>query len=99
MTESSVQDPPELEVRKPIAPPRVEHDLAWGRPIEDRGFEAVETTGGLIAGLVVGSFVAGPIGAAVGGVAGAAGGFLAGEALERHVGRVAETTDATDADA
>jgi hypothetical protein len=98
MAESSARDPAELEVDAHAASPRVERDLLWGRPIEDRGFEVVETTGGLIAGLVVGSLVAGPIGAAVGGVAGATGGFLAGEALERRVGRVAQTTDASDGD-
>ena len=95
MTETSVQDPPSVDVPAPIAAPRVEHDLVWGRPVEDRGFETVEAAGGFAVGLAIGAIVAGPLGAAVGAVAGAAGGFMAGEALERKVGRVATTTDAT----
>ena len=68
----------------------------FGRPVEDRSFEVVETGAGLLVGAAVGAAVAGPIGAAVGGIVGAAGGFVAGEALERAEGRAAETTDATD---
>ena len=89
---------PAAEPRVPLAPPRVEHDLVYGRPVEDRGFEMVETGAGFAVGLAVGAMVAGPIGAAVGGVAGAAGGFVAGEALERRIGRAATTTDAVDED-
>jgi hypothetical protein len=73
----------------------VDDGVAWGRPLEDRGFEAVEAGAGFVAGLALGTAIAGPIGAAVGGVVGAAAGLIAGEALERHEGRAATTTDAT----
>ncbi len=69
--------------------------LVGGRPIEDRSFEAVETGIGVVAGMVIGSAIAGPIGAAAGGLVGAAAGFVAGEAVERAVGEAATTTDAT----
>lgn len=112
MTDTLIQDPPvdaeaptdvtADEEAAPKPPPLVHHahedDLVFGRPVEDRGFEAVETSLGMIAGAAVGAVVAGPIGAVVGGVAGAAGGFAAGEALERRVGRPAETIDATEDD-
>jgi hypothetical protein len=71
-----------------------------GRPIEDRSFELVEVGAAAAAGLAIGTVVAGPVGMVVGGVAGAAAGLLTGEALERHAGRAATTTDAaSDADA
>jgi hypothetical protein len=73
-----------------------EQDLILGRPVEDRGFEAVEAGVGFAAGLAIGTAVAGPIGAVVGGLVGLSGGIAAGEALERAVGRAATTTDATD---
>jgi len=72
-----------------------EPGLIAGRPVEDRGFEAVEACVGLAAGIAIGSAIAGPIGAAVGGIVGIAGGLATGEAVERSVGRVATTTDAT----
>jgi hypothetical protein len=110
MTDTLIQEPPvdaeaptdaiADEEATPKPPPLVhyahEDDLVFGRPVEDRGFEAVETSLGMIAGAAVGAVVAGPIGAVVGGVAGAAGGFAAGEALERRVGRPAETIDASE---
>ncbi len=71
-----------------------EPDLLFGRPIEDRSFEAVEAGAGLMTGLIVGTAVAGPVGTAVGGLVGVAVGIAAGEALERHEGRAATTTDA-----
>ena len=102
MTDTIAPDPvaPVAEVEEASLPaPRHivrDDDLVYGRPVEDRGFEAVETSLGLVAGIAVGAVVAGPIGAVVGGVAGAAGGFAAGEALERRIGRPAETIDATE---
>jgi hypothetical protein len=77
---------------------RVEQDLVFGRPWEDRSFEAVEASAGFAAGLAIGAAVGGPIGAAVGGLVGLTGGIAAGEALERAVGRAATTTDAGDQD-
>ena len=70
--------------------------LLGGRPVEDRSFEAVEVGAGAIAGLILGTAVAGPIGAAAGGLIGGAAALVAGEALERHEGRAAETTDAAE---
>jgi uncharacterized protein YcfJ len=70
--------------------------LFWGRPPEDRAFETVEAGVGAVAGLAIGTAVAGPIGAAVGGIVGGAAGLLAGEALERHEGRAAKTIDASE---
>lgn len=75
-----------------------EPGLVGGRPIEDRSFEAVETSLGLVAGLAVGTAVAGPVGAAVGGLIGAAAGLMAGEVVERAAGVAATTTDAVDED-
>lgn len=71
-----------------------EPGLILGRPVEDRGFEAVEVTIGIAAGLTIGSAVAGPIGTAVGGLIGAAAGIVAAESLERAVGPAATTTNA-----
>ena len=71
-----------------------EQGLIMGRPAEDRGFEAVETSIGIVTGLVVGTAVAGPVGAAVGGVIGAAAGLMGGEAVERAAGKPATTMDA-----
>jgi hypothetical protein len=80
----------------PVEPEELdEPGLIAGRPVEDRGFEAVEACVGLAAGIAIGSVIAGPIGAAVGGIVGVAGGIVTGEAVERSVGRVATTTDAT----
>lgn len=85
-----------IEPERPASPHVNTGGSVFGRPVEDRGFEVVETGAGLLVGAAVGAAVAGPIGAAVGGIVGAAGGFAAGEALERAEGRAAETTDATD---
>lgn len=74
---------------------RDEQDLILGRPVEDRGFEAVEASVGFAAGLAIGTAVAGPIGALVGSLVGVTGGIAAGEALERAVGLAATTTDAS----
>jgi uncharacterized protein YcfJ len=68
-----------------------------GRPVEDRSFEVVEASAGMVAGLVLGTAVGGPVGMAVGGLVGAAAGLAAGEALERHEGAAAASTDATEA--
>ncbi len=73
-----------------------ESGLVAGRPIEDRSFELVEVAAGAAAGLLIGTAVAGPIGTVVGGVAGAAAGLFTGEAVERHAGRAATTTNAAD---
>ncbi len=75
---------------------RDERDLLFGRPWEDRSFEAVEAGVGFAAGLALGTAVAGPVGAIVGSLVGLTGGIAAGEALERAVGRAATTTDAGD---
>jgi hypothetical protein len=64
------------------------------RPIEDRSFEAVETTVGIVCGVVVGMVIAGPIGGVVGGVIGAGIAFVAAEAVERSQGLASLTTDA-----
>jgi len=74
----------------------IEDNLILGRPVEDRGFEAVEAGLGALAGIAVGAAIAGPVGAAVGGIVGVAAGVAAGEAVERQVGRAAETTCAVD---
>jgi hypothetical protein len=70
-----------------------------GRPADDRALEIVEGGIGAAAGLALGTMVAGPIGAAVGIVVGATAGFLAGELLERRMGRVTTTTNAEPAEA
>ncbi len=89
----------------PVEPPRdvetlreapIEDGLIGGRPVEDRSFEAVEVGASAMAGLIVGAAVGGPIGAVAGGLIGGAAGLAAGEALERHEGRAAETTDTVD---
>jgi hypothetical protein len=66
-----------------------------GRPPDDRALEVVEGGIGMAAGLAVGTALAGPIGTVVGGIVGAAAGIAAGELLERRVGRVTTTTNAT----
>lgn len=71
-----------------------EPGLVMGRPVEDRSFEVVEAGLGMVAGVAIGTALGGPVGAAAGGLVGAAAGFVAGEALERHEGRAAATTDA-----
>jgi hypothetical protein len=81
-----------------LAPAPLEDGLLAGRPVEDRAFEVVEGSVGLAAGALIGGVIAGPIGAAIGGMIGVAGGVVAGEALERHEGHAAETTDADPAD-
>ena len=91
MTQTIAPPDPALDTE---APP--DEILIAGRPVEDRSFEAVEAGAGLLTGLLVGTAVAGPIGAAVGGLVGVAAGFAAGEALERHEGRAATTTDASE---
>jgi len=70
--------------------------LIAGRPVEDRSFEAVEVGAGAVAGLILGTAVGGPIGAAAGGLIGGAAALVVGEALERHEGRAAQTTDTVD---
>lgn len=88
----------EMRVDEPVPSRADEGDepgLVGGRPVEDRGFEAVEAGVGLAAGIAIGSMIAGPVGAAVGGLVGAAGGIATGEVVERAMGRVATTTDAT----
>ncbi|HEX7951232.1 MAG TPA: hypothetical protein VF494_12845 [Candidatus Limnocylindrales bacterium] len=95
MTETIVREPKQQET--PVRyREREEPDLLFGRPVEDRSFEAVEATAAFAAGLAIGTAVAGPVGAVVGGIVGLTGGIAAGEALERAVGRAATTTDATD---
>lgn len=92
---------PEAPAPEAPAPGRDEPEpyLVLGRPIEDRSFEAVEAGAGMVAGLVLGTAVAGPVGTAVGGLLGAAAGLVAGEAVERRAGRAATTTDAAESDA
>jgi len=98
---SLLSEPPETAVERPVPilgePERSgeagEPGIIMGRPVEDRGFEAVDTGLGMAVGLAIGTAVAGPIGAAVGGLAGAAAGLLAGEAIERAAGPAATTTD------
>ena len=65
-----------------------------GRPADDRALEIVEGGIGAAAGLALGTLLAGPLGAAVGIVVGGAMGFIAGEVLERRMGRVTTTTNA-----
>ncbi len=89
MTETTEMRELDEELEEPL-----DEALVGGRPVEDRSFEAVEAGVGLAAGVAIGAAIAGPIGAAAGGVVGAAAGFLAGEALERHEGLAAKTTDA-----
>jgi hypothetical protein len=98
MTPSAVQERPSPEIDATPAEPDywIERDMLLGRPLEDRGFEAVEATAAFAAGLAVGTAVAGPIGAVVGGLVGLSGGLIAGEVLERAVGRAATTTDAAE---
>ncbi len=71
-----------------------EPGLVAGRPVEDRSFEVVEAGVGMAAGVAIGAAVGGPVGAAAGALVGGAAGLFAGEALERHEGRAARTTDA-----
>jgi hypothetical protein len=77
-----------------LDPAPLEDGLLAGRPVEDRAFEVVEGSLGLATGALIGGVIAGPVGAVIGGAIGAAGGMAAGEALERHEGHAAETTDA-----
>ena len=67
-----------------------------GRPADDRALEFVEGGVGLAAGLAIGTAVAGPVGTLVGAIVGATAGVAIGEAWERHMGRVAKTTNASD---
>jgi len=89
--QTPIREPGSLE-----EPREEQHErfLVEGRPIEDRGFEAVETIAAAACGLAVGAALGGPIGAAIGVVVGGGAGLAAGEALERAVGPAAETTDA-----
>lgn len=108
MSETKAAQPiePAVDV-EPVADPEVEpihgsqpleDGLVAGRPVEDRSFEVVETGLGVAAGVAIGAVVGGPPGAVIGGVIGGVAGFAAGEALERHEGLAAETTDADPAD-
>lgn len=81
----------------PAADTPRDEGLIAGRPVEDRSFEAVEAGAGMLAGLAIGTVMAGPVGAAAGGILGAMAGIAAGEALERAEGRAATTTDASEA--
>lgn len=98
---SLLPEPPETADERPVpilgepepAGEAGEPGIIFGRPVEDRGFEAVETGLGMAVGFAIGTAVAGPIGAAVGGLAGAAAGLVAGEAIERAAGPAATTTD------
>jgi hypothetical protein len=90
MTESTVAEEPGAGLETGF-----EDGLVWGRPVEDRSFEAVEIAAGASLGIAIGAAVAGPIGAGVGVVVGAAAALVAGEAIEHAAGRAAETTDAT----
>jgi hypothetical protein len=67
-----------------------------GRPADDRALEVVEGGLGAAAGLAVGTSILGPVGAVVGLVVGGAAGFIAGELLERRMGKVTTTTNADD---
>jgi hypothetical protein len=67
-----------------------------GRPADDRALEVVEGGVGALIGLAIGVTAAGPIGALVGAIAGVLIGLILGEAFERHMGRVARTTNASD---
>lgn len=72
-----------------------ESGMLLGRPVEDRTFETVELVTVVAAGLIIGLELAGPLGAVVGAGVGALVGYNGAEALERAMGRVATTTDAT----
>ncbi len=96
MTETETKVPAAPEPAAPEQEPESDEGLFWGRPPEDRAFETVEIVGGAAAGAAIGTAVAGPVGTAVGGIVGGAAGFVAGEMLERHEGRVAKTTDASE---
>jgi hypothetical protein len=90
---------PTVEAEAPVeslheAP--IEDSLVAGRPVEDRSFEVVEVGAGAVAGMVVGTAVVPGVGTAIGGLVGGAVALVAGEALERHEGRAAQTIDAVD---
>jgi hypothetical protein len=68
-----------------------------GRPADDRALEVVEGGIGAVLGLAIGLTVAGPVGAIVGVIAGTLIALVLGEAFERRMGRVARTTNASDA--
>jgi len=89
------ESPEDAEVEAPI-PEEIEEGLIAGRPVEDRSFEVVEVGVGAVAGMVVGTAVAPGVGTAIGGLVGGAVALVAGEALERHEGRAAQTIDAVD---
>ena len=93
MTLTIVTEEPSAEAR--TESPESEPGLILGRPVEDRSFEAVEASVGLVTGIAIGAAVAGPIGGVMGGIIGLTGGIAAGEALERAEGRAATTTDAS----
>ena len=67
-----------------------------GRPADDRALEIVEGGIGAAAGLALGTAIAGPLGALIGIVVGGAAGFVAGELVERRMGRVTTTTNDED---
>ena len=89
MPQATAPERPASEERRSGEP-----GLVAGRPVEDRTFEAVETTAGAVIGLAIGSAIAGPVGAAVGAAVGGAVGLAGGEAFERAEGQAARTTDA-----
>ena len=72
-----------------------ESGMLLGRPVEDRTFETVELAAAVAVGLAIGLELAGPLGAVVGAALGALVGYNGAEALERAMGPVASTTDAT----
>ena len=69
-----------------------------GRPADDRALEVVEGGIGALIGLTIG-LTAGPIGALAGVIAGTLIALVIGELVERRMGRVARTTNASDAQA
>jgi hypothetical protein len=84
----------------PVVDPRIHTDAPGeggafaGRPADDRALEVVEGGIGAAAGLAIGTVMLGPVGALVGIIVGGAAGFIAGELVERRMGRVTTTTNA-----
>jgi hypothetical protein len=68
-----------------------------GRPADDRALEVVEGGIGGVIGLAIGVSVGIPVVTIVAVIAGALIALVLGEAWERHMGRVARTTNASDA--
>ena len=90
---TAVGEPPPVATEPRRSGEPDEPGIILGRPLEDRSFEILETSLGMVAGLAIGTVVAGPIGTAVGGIVGAAAGLVTGEVIERAVGSAATTTD------